>query len=616
MAIKTNKLAYQIDYDELQKRYEFFKVSTSDDYFKGGASALDVPLLDNNVQSVLFERGNTFYVMMLYAELNKAHLRDVLLCSEEGNTISFEKVKPNQLADSVVIQLLFNGLGSVENGILRFNNLTGHVYCFHPEWVIHGKQASEDVIWKVPCLEIKITKDCLISLDVHTFTSELLKKKISFGKKRFEDYPQYVFSDRNTLRRKLKEDTETAFIQRQTDNAKKEITFLDIQNIDRFKQSKMGVLQEVLHQFNNKYIGSASVALSEVAERNCVMHHRKNDQIQNETIIKYLNEQPICIVDRINDSYSAEFCHQLVGLIDERYGVTARIGKRLLKQALNIVLIHNAAYYIDSEDPHNKDHNVYVVQHITFEDYAGNSTFALDTVIHELMIKRDLQLQKITLFDWAAYSFDKISFGLCERINDADRYFFMDISSDGSFNISEQELDLFNMNDYYRCLRIFEDAKTNGENVKGVIRDSSGQMNIIKDTGLFSIPEIDLIYSKLSSGNTKLRGKESRESLFSSCLDIKSIRFNSDDGVYYFVGDIGEGMRWSIQHAANIRKIERCEDSADMFSNMLPLMDVSFVRNGQLTVVPFPYKYIREWIKANIKDKRAFNRKHNTGKQG
>ena len=29
-----------------------------------------------------------------------------------------------------------------------------------------------------------------------------------------------------------------------------------------------------------------------------------------------------------------------------------------------------------------------------------------------------------------------------------------------------------------------------------------------------------------------------------------------------------------------------------MFDKLLPLMNVTFVRNGQLTVVPFPFKYI------------------------
>ena len=61
-------------------------------------------------------------------------------------------------------------------------------------------------------------------------------------------------------------------------------------------------------------------------------------------------------------------------------------------------------------------------------------------------------------------------------------------------------------------------------------------------------------------------------------------------------GTIGNGMRWLINRAANIRKIEPFEDSILMFEKLLPLMNVTFVHNGQLTIIPFPFKYLREHL--------------------
>ena len=49
----------------------------------------------------------------------------------------------------------------------------------------------------------------------------------------------------------------------------------------------------------------------------------------------------------------------------------------------------------------------------------------------------------------------------------------------------------------------------------------------------------------------------------------------------------------SINRAANIRKIEPFEDSILMFEKLLPLMNVTFVHNGQLTRIPFPFKYFK-----------------------
>ena len=67
----------------------------------------------------------------------------------------------------------------------------------------------------MPCLEITVTEKLYVNLAVRTFTSERLKKKISFTKRKFEDYPKYIFSANNTLRRRLKGEEETCFILRQ-----------------------------------------------------------------------------------------------------------------------------------------------------------------------------------------------------------------------------------------------------------------------------------------------------------------------------------------------------------------------------------------------------------------
>ena len=85
--------------------------------------------------------------------------------------------------------------------------------------------------------------------------------------------------------------------------------------------------------------------------------------------------------------------------------------------------------------------------------------------------------------------------------------------------------------------------------------------------------------------------------MLSSILDIKL--FTERGEQYYFVGTIGEGMRAKIETAANIRKITAYKNAPLMFDKLLPLMNVTFVHNGQLTVVPFPFKYIREYAKIN-----------------
>lgn len=74
--------------------------------------------------------------------------------------------------------------------------------------------------------------------------------------------------------------------------------------------------------------------------------------------------------------------------------------------------------------------------------------------------------------------------------------------------------------------------------------------------------------------------------------------FDESGKQYYFVGTIGEGMRWNIPRAANIRCIEGYEGAQLLFDKLLPTMNVTFVHNGQLTVLPFPFKYLREYALA------------------
>lgn len=596
--IKTNQLTYTFNKELFSKNYDIFCIRTSEKYFKNGAYIIDAPLLSNNVCSVLFKSGKEIFVLMKSNDTNISLLKDAILKADGADRITISRVAPNSLKEDIVFQLMLNSLGNYESPLLKFNNLTGHLYCFHPNWLIRGRKSEADVIFKVPCLELRLSPEFRLNMEVHTFTSELLRNKIEFKKKKFEEYPKYVFSAHNTLRRKLKDDTGYSFIMRQTKNAKTEIAFLDIQNIDRFNQSKMGILTTVLENFNDRFSSIAHLECESITDYKALDYTRSVANENKQAISDLLSIKPIKIVDCIDDEYSNIFCKEICDLLFSKYGIKASCGKRIAKDHLNIRVIHNAAFYADSEDPHRVFDEV-AVQHITFEDFSECSEFAISTVIHEMLIKDDLVKQKISLFDWNTLGLkEDIDFGIEVTDEQNTKYIFMTIHPDGTFNISEQTLNLFEANKYNQCVEIFESAKMNSEKVHGVIRDALGNMNIIKDTGWFTIPEIHSIKAELANGNTKLRGKEKRDELLSSCLDIKM--FNDSVSEYYFVGTIGNGMRWLINRAANIRKIEPFEDSILMFEKLLPLMNVTFVHNGQLTIIPFPFKYLREYVKSIV----------------
>ena len=594
-SIKTNKLSYKLDKQAIVSEYDFFTIETSDKYIKRGAYILDAPTLNRNVKSIVFESGRRALMMMSKDDQNRFLIKKLISDIEEGSKLSVVEANIQDIQDYVLLQLLLNALSSYESNVLKFNNLTGHLYCFHPEWVKRGKEKKLDLVWKIPCMEFRITRDYCIEMNVRTFTSERLKNKISFSKRKFEDYPKYVVSKDNTLRRRLSDDTGPGFIMRQIDGTKSEVPFLDFQNEKKFDKCKVGALVKVIEVFNSKYRSLASIECSYMPE-SCRIDYKKSAAREDAgRIQKLLQSRGVHIVDQICDAYSKQFIVDLCSLFSQKYMIKASIGKRIKKDALNICVIHNAEYYEGVQDPHDKVSAGVAIQHVTLEDFKDNAEFAVSTVLHEVLIKKDLQAGRITLFDWKGLGLEEdISFGTEVKSDDEIRYFFMKIHPEGSFDIKEQEFTLFEMNEYTDCVNIFEDAKTKGETVKGIIRDAHGKINIIKDTGIITLPEAKEIKKLLTSGDTKLRGKERREELLSSCLDIKT--YMEDDKQYYYVGTIGEGMRWNIPRAANVRCIEGYQGAPLMFDKLLPTMNVTFVHNGQLTVLPFPFKYLREYV--------------------
>ena len=401
-----------------------------------------------------------------------------------------------------------------------------------------------------------------------------------------------------TLRRKLKTDTDTPFIMRQKDGERNSIDFMDFWNIKVFEKSKMGVVSSVILKFNEKFSDITKIDFQSISEYEsvpCMRHDREPD-------IKFIREnmqsQKIYIVDKINDDYSPQFCEELKKLIYKEYNIQVEIRKRIVKNSMNLCLIHNAEYYIKKKqkDPH-KQYSDMIVQRITFEDFKllnqqKKPSATIAQALHELLIKADLLDSKITLFDWSAMGINcEISFGIRSEKDKQIHYFFMTVRPDGTFEFDKPEFTFFEENKYSKCIEIFED---NPETIRGVILDEYGNINIIRDTRLVTIPEIFKVRHELENGNTAIKNEVKREELFSSVIDIKQFRL--DDSIYYFAGVVGKSLD-DMSTAVNIRRIDIYDDSEELFSGLLKLMDVGFVRNRQLTVVPFPFKYLREYVK-------------------
>ena len=81
-------------------------------------------------------------------------------------------------------------------------------------------------------------------------------------------------------------------------------------------------------------------------------------------------------------------------------------------------------------------------------------------------------------------------------------------------------------------------------------------------------------------------------------IDINALVLN-DSRLLYAVGYVGSGVSSTLERAINVRLVEAWEGSNLFFNDILELMDVYFVKHKQLTVMPYPFKYLREWCYLN-----------------
>ena len=150
-----------------------------------------------------------------------------------------------------------------------------------------------------------------------------------------------------------------------------------------------------------------------------------------------------------------------------------------------------------------------------------------------------------------------------------------------------------NINDFSKVVNFIEKLREVGGNeidknsFRRLLNDSLGKNSNVTELfreHLLSDKNIRLIFSK---------NEENLKELFSSSLHINYLRETKTEALY-FTGNKGIN-KYTINHACSLRQIIAVNESELIFKELLPTMDVDFVRTSQSTVIPFPFKYIREY---------------------
>ncbi len=619
--------ASNIDYPSIDRQYDFYLIENHGEKFKPNARIFDESLASKNVVAVQYTFGPSFILMLKKDRMNDATVAEIIKnARDKKNDITKKKLSvPFESYPHSLIQIMFNGLAKSSKNE-NVSNLGGKLYYFS-EKSKDGRQ--------VFCVEVKISNGYAISLSGKTFT----RTTMSTGR------PEYILQANNTLKLHSKSDGAVDFYTPyQYQDTRHQVTFLDVSGISKFESSKVGILSRLLEKFKKQYGIQLKIKEENDWEKLDVKSATTQKRDHLRRIKNILDGKKINIVNAIaGDENAMSFCQKLKDVIertfidemyflkgDRKLNFSVEVREKEDEGALNFRIIHSKSYY---ENQKEKDaYKLYPnvpVQHITIDDFPRRSRDSKDgkrkkgdpeesaciAALNDLIVKYDLianRERSISITDWNSYHYEndwKFYFCYEKEIETEEKktvkenhYYLMHIEPNGCFGVREicerdaeyaQYDEIFSMNNMKA-----ERHNRSDEKYSGLVMDSEGDINIIQESPNFMLPSISEINDALKNEGIS-RKKDDLEKYFGACLDIYYRNSIEEKDEFYSVGQIGSGMNTTVERSAKIRKIIPYKNSKLFFRNVLDTMNVTFVRNGQLTIVPFPFKYIREWIELN-----------------
>lgn len=289
-------------------------------------------------------------------------------------------------------------------------------------------------------------------------------------------------------------------------------------------------------------------------------------------------------------------------------------------------IIHDAAYYKKYKLP--DDYRKFpgmIVQHLTVEKcITENDEDAIDSImnvlIKELFIKECVSLGEDFIGHWKDRGFeDDMMFLKRVQVSKKPRRYFVNrltIHPDGKFGfdrLDDNDPFLFEMRE------IWHDNKSTSDTEHMIVYKRS--VCTIENSGIVPVIDNEVLMEsvvKLEQKRKELkesqdpenpkkkkarvpdgegpRGYQTYNNALYAITDIQRLSFG--DNLLYMCGYNGTSMVKKSKKAPNIRLV-RCIRGENFFGELLGLMNVPFVRHGQTTVYPYPYKFMTEYIEEN-----------------
>ena len=583
---RIDKNSIVVDWNKFLEKYKVFKVNASEK-IPYDSYLMDSQSCSKKILSVFRPYSRCIYILGV-ASLTRHDIENAVatLSSELVDLITIQEQFETELMGNpqVLLQLLFNSLGNYEShDSCKLNNMTGHLYCWEEA------NLNKDRM-QFPCIEFKIDRDLNIQLDAVMFSNIKLKNHFNECKNKPESLPRYKVGPNFSFERCYDRNEKDFYVQRALKGTKQSVNFVAFRTYVDFKKSKMGYLYNCMQKFHRRYDGLVTFGFEEELNLDEI-RQRYSDKEKFKLNLEFmLQGVGVRVKDYVCDHKSNSLREKIVSQFNE-LSIPLRNSSPFV-----ISIVHEKDYYKGVEDPYALDIDGYT-QHVTLESFKGK-TFSKSIalcLIKELLIKQDIEKGYISMTDWQQFGFTQdVRFVSARERKSKDEPIIIDamtVHPDGTFDFSS-----------LGPSRLYSIANAEYEAVMNKLDlDEEGfveygpDINLIRKTPLFPLPDYDAIgdWLKANPDTRFSRSNANKDTVFYSILDMKL--FRKSDVLHYISGPMGDHINDAIANASVVRKIDALDGSGYLGNRILSLLDNFFVRNLSQTVIPFPFKYLREY---------------------
>lgn len=601
--IQTNMIDVSMDTKHLDEHYKFTVISDKGDKpWRRLVDAADKIGGENGVLSVRyqrFENDQSVYVMTKQ-DVGRNQIRPVL--DIIGDTFTFDTVTAEFLwrkHPEILVQLLLNAIGRKSLFGAEFNNLSGKYLCVHRIWML-GRGSRDDISKAkgFKALEFKVEQSSVdkgqMILGMHATTFN--RAKVFGNDPSVKWMARYDLEGLVPVRTDRRDGTE--FVNKSKDGERNLVEYLSFRP-DEYCRCKVGMLNNLVKTYNSIYDGVSRINLVSMNEKKRVLPPtRKNFQtaLVNE-IFKRVSDRDIYLIDLENDTESEECGAKVSELIKDVLDKDVIHSNSVVDGAFNLCIVHDRAFH--SNDRENDPYTIHRgkgVQHLTVEEISsgGGSNAVINVLIKELIIKEDIKNGRISLYDWSSLNLPgDVTFKIChmktvKRRSFPDAFYSMTVHPDGSFEYEKTEPGNGKDEDTFLW-----EGQTKQSAPEYIVRDWNNNGCVVRRTNLLPIPDDEKFRESLKKhGREGARGQINKENNIHSIIDLWIAEF--DGHTYYVSGYNQHDLNAVLERSPNIRQMEIDSTNDDLQNIILNLMNVPFVRYNQLTVAPFPIKYLRE----------------------